>query len=624
MSQEQLEQRSADESQRALQESEAIANVSRILNQNLELEAIFAQVVHEVIGIIGPAYRAVIHLYDEKNQRLHAVAVSEKVNGEIETKGLIHLRVSPQNEFDFGQLEEDDIRFASMRAGQGVAGLVIDSGSPLMVSNTRVDDRFIHTGRLEKFQSIVVTPILSGERRLGTISVLGDEPDLFTKADLSLLEKLCLQVAVAIENARLLESERQQRSLAQAQAEIAALLNQTLSMDEILAGIINHTRRFFRVRAANIMLVKEGRLEVVRQQGYDPGDVPERGADFKITALPEDHHIRLVCETGRMIMAGDTREEEWQWAGLIGWIRSFACIPLKIGNRVIGLLNVESEIPDAFSEIELAQMETFANSAASAVNNAQLYQDLENALRTEKATRQQLILADKLTGMGRMVASVAHELNNPLQTIKNCLFLIEQSYEGQEDSDLLELALSEVQRLSMIVERLRDVYRPAQRDEFVSLQLAPLFDDLDKLLETHLRRNQVTLKLHPGGLEDTWIKGYPDQLKQVFLNLSLNAIEAMQPEGGILRVGTDFDQQQQQIGVTFTDSGPGVPEADLKVIFDPFYTTKTPGLGLGLSICYDIVHNHSGRIDVKNNSTAGATFTVWLPVADEDGSEVES
>ncbi len=606
---------------RALQESEAIANISRVLNQDLELDVIFGHVVREIIGIIKQAYRAVIHLYDEKNQRLHAVALSEKYGHDIETKTLIHVRVSPNNEFDFGGLEEDDLQFAHLRAGHGVAGLAIDSGESMIVDNAQGDKRFIQTGSLERLNSIVVTPILSGAQRLGTLSVLGDRPKLFTSADQRLLEKLCLQVAVAIENARLLESERQQRALAQAQAEISALLNQTLSMDEILAGIINHTRRFFGARAANIMLVKAGRLEVVRKIGYNPGDVPDRGVDFEVAALPEDHHIRLVYETGKTIMAGDTRQAEWQWAGLIGWIRSFACIPLKIGNRVIGLLNVESEKPYTFGDVEVAQLEIFANAAASAVNNAQLYQDLEQALITEKATRQQLIRADKLTGMGRMVASVAHELNNPLQTIKNCLFLIEQSRQGQEDSDLLELALSEVRRLSEIVQRLRDVYRPAVQEEFDLTRLAPLFRELELLLETHLRRNAVTLHLPPDNLETVWIKAYPDQLKQVFLNLSLNAIEAMQPEGGVLSVGTLIDKQENRVGVTFTDTGPGVPAADLKVIFDPFYTTKSTGLGLGLSICYDIVHNHGGMIEVENNPSEGATFTVWLPIADGDKPE---
>ena len=605
----------AEEQRRALQESEAIVNISQVLYQDLSLEAIFGLVVQEVIGIIHQAYRAVIHLYDEKNQRLHAVALAEKKNGEIETKTLLQLRVNPRNEFDFQLLEDEDLRFVSMRIGEGVAGRVIETGEGIMISDTRSDERFIPLESTSRMRSIVVAPILGSGQRLGTLSILGDAPNLFGKADQRLLEKLCLQVAAAIGNARLLESERRQTALAQAQAEISALLNQTLSMDEILAGILNHTRRFFGARAANVMLVREGRLEVVRKIGYDRGDVPERGQEIDITALPEGHHIRRAYEEGITILAGDTRTPEWQHAGLIGWIRSFACIPLKTGKRVFGMLNVESERVDAFSEQEKERLETFANSAASAVNNAQLYQELTQALRTEKETRQQLIQADKLTGMGRMVASVAHELNNPLQTIRNCLFLIEQSYVDKEDSDLLELALSEVERLTAIVNRLRDVYRPAQADQFVSISLPVLLQDLEPLLETHLRRNLVSLNLQIDDLEETNIMAYPDQLKQVFLNLSLNAIEAMQPDGGELTISTQIEAFGDQVGIAFSDTGSGIPAEDLKVIFDPFYTTKSTGLGLGLSICYDIAHNHGGVIDVSNNKDRGATFTVWLPIA---------
>ena len=149
-----------DRQQRALQESEAIVNISQVLYQDLTLEAIFGLVVTEVIKIIHQAYRAVIHLYDEKNQRLHAVALAEKKDGEIETKTLLQLRVNPRNEFDFRMLEEDDLHFASMRIGQGVAGRVIQTGEGIMVNDTFGDKRFIQSESISRFNSIVVAPIV--------------------------------------------------------------------------------------------------------------------------------------------------------------------------------------------------------------------------------------------------------------------------------------------------------------------------------------------------------------------------------------------------------------------------------------------------------------------------------
>jgi signal transduction histidine kinase len=582
---------------RALQESEAIAEISRVLYQNLELEAIFGQIVRAAIEIISQAYRAVIHLYDQENQRLYAVALSERVKDEIETKTLINLRVSPNNEFDFGSLDESDRRFVSMRSGQGVAGMVIESGEGIIITDTLADERFLSREEEAPLRSIIVVPILNGERRIGTLSVLGSAPDLFSPADQALLERLCLQVALAVENARLLESERQQRHLAQAQAEITSLLNQTLALDEILAGVINHTRRFFNIDAANIVLDLEGELQIVRHDGYREGDQLS-----DVLARPE---FKQAWHEGQTATSRGGQPE---------WVRSSIYIPLKIGRRVIGMLNVDCVREEVWGDMERENLEVFANSAAAAINNARLYRELKLALKTEQDTRQQLIRADKLTGMGRMVASVAHELNNPLQTIKNCLFLIEQSYQDQEDPDLLELALSEVERLTLIVNRLRDVYRPAVTGEFERIEIGAALEGLEPLLETHLERHTVSLHLEMNGLEKTAILAYPDQMKQVFLNLSLNAIESMQPEGGELNVSLQIDSHQEQIGVAFSDTGPGIPEADLKVIFDPFYTTKSTGLGLGLSICYDIVHNHHGHIHAANKPEGGAVFTIWLPV----------
>ena len=603
---------------RALQESEALANISRILNQNLDLDQIFRQIIQETIRIIANAYRAVIHLYDERNQRLHAVALGEVSEGTVETKSLIKIRVSPNNEFDFGVLNTSDVLSASMHAGTGVAGKVIEEGVPMIVQDTGQDQRYLQTGFETEPRSLVVAPILSGEQRLGTLSVLGGEPNLFSLSDKNLLERLCLQASIAIENARLLESERQQRELAETQAEISALLNQTLSMDEVLAGIINYTLRFFGAKAANIMLIKGSQLQTVRHVGYDEQEGLTLVQPLNIQDLPPEDLLRQAYETGSKITVMDsTKEVERKRKRSFEWLRSFVIIPLKVGSKVIGLLNVDSEVPDAFGKLELQQLDIFANSASIAVNNAQLYQVLEDTLQTEKSTRLQLIRADKLAGMGRMVASVAHELNNPLQTIKNCLFLIEQSF-VEEDADLLELALSEVERLSSIVNRLRDVYRPVDQTEFQQTALLPLVSDLEMLLETHLRRHSVQLEIHKNGIEGVLVRAIPDQLKQVFLNLSLNGIEAMQPNGGKLEINIQPDRNALRVGVLFSDTGPGIPAEDLKLIFDPFYTTKSTGMGLGLSICYDIVQNHNGLIEVKNNETSGVTFTVWLPIQLEE------
>ncbi|RME49908.1 MAG: hypothetical protein D6796_04100, partial [Caldilineae bacterium] len=120
--------------------------------------------------------------------------------------------------------------------------------------------------------------------------------------------------------------------------------------------------------------------------------------------------------------------------------------------------------------------------------------------------------------------------------------------------------------------------------------------------------------------ESFLVHGIADQLKQVFLNISLNAIEAMQPGGGTLSVGITSDAENEQLAVTFTDTGPGIASENLSKIFEPLFTTKRSGTGLGLSISYDIVRAHGGQITVESQPGDGTTFTVWLPRLQGDDS----
>jgi signal transduction histidine kinase len=142
-----------------------------------------------------------------------------------------------------------------------------------------------------------------------------------------------------------------------------------------------------------------------------------------------------------------------------------------------------------------------------------------------------------------------------------------------------------------------------------------LLADVEMLLETHLRRNKVKWINQSRKSEEYLVNGIPDQLKQVFLNISLNAIEAMQPDGGSITVSTKLAKEEEQIGIKFSDTGPGISPEVMKFIFDPFFTTKESGMGLGLSICYDITQNHNGYISIDNNEETGATFTIWLPLS---------
>ncbi len=235
-------------------------------------------------------------------------------------------------------------------------------------------------------------------------------------------------------------------------------------------------------------------------------------------------------------------------------------------------------------------------------------------LTDKKNYENQLIQAEKHAVIGRMVGSVTHEINNPLQTIKNCLYLIQQDIEpGSASKEPLDIAFSETQRLSNIVGQLRQLYRPQTTQTMQVYRLQDIISEAHSLISHHLGTSRVTYRSSPDNVACS-ITCIREQILEVLINIYTNAIEAMQPDGGILSIRTDYSADKSQVGVIIGDSGPGIPLEILPHIFEPFITSKESGLGLGLSICYGIIQKHGGRITVESQLGKGSSFTIWLPV----------
>ena len=245
---------------------------------------------------------------------------------------------------------------------------------------------------------------------------------------------------------------------------------------------------------------------------------------------------------------------------------------------------------------------------------------LEEAMEKERIMHNELVQAEKFTAMGRMLASITHELNNPLQTIKNCLYLIQGDIPSKsQTAEFLTMASSETERISNLVAQLREIYRPHQEAQFESISLMTILEEVHSLLNVQLKQDHVRWIQEFSINQDMSklsIMAAADQIKQVFINICVNAVEAMQPSGGALKVDLVLEEENPlEIGVKFHDSGPGISLGDQGKIFEPFFTTKSNGVGLGLAICYDIVKRHNGRIEISSKIGDGATFIVWLPLA---------
>jgi PAS domain S-box-containing protein len=237
-----------------------------------------------------------------------------------------------------------------------------------------------------------------------------------------------------------------------------------------------------------------------------------------------------------------------------------------------------------------------------------------------KRLEEQLIQSEKLAAMGQMLAGVAHELNNPLTAILGVTELLCER-EGLEDSTKRQLDLThrQARRAARIVQNLLEFSRPAAPQK-KPLDVTSLIERTLQLHEHSLRRNNVEVAFQPqSGLQA--VVGDANQLIQVFLNLVSNAEQAIREVRETGRIQIRVGRIAGHISVTFQDDGVGIPPEALPRLFDPFYTTKRPGggTGLGLSICMSIVREHGGSIDVESFPAGGSAFTVFLPVAPEQG-----
>jgi signal transduction histidine kinase len=286
--------------------------------------------------------------------------------------------------------------------------------------------------------------------------------------------------------------------------------------------------------------------------------------------------------------------------------------PLRSRDQILGVLDVLHRPPNTFDQDDYRFLTTVADQIAVVLDKALLYTELQEALEKEQSTRAQLVQTEKLAAMGRLVASVAHELNNPLQTIQNALYLVklEENLSSQAAEDL-QVAIDEGTRMGGLIARLRDTYRPVVSADYQSESADTLIEEVSKLLGTHLRHNNVSLSFTPNpDLPSTLV--IRDQIKQVILNLCINAIESM-PNGGELSIYSLYLPDNQEVHIGVSDTGPGITPEVQSRIFEPFFTTKEGGTGLGLAVSYEIAQNHGGTITVNNNPGPGSTFTLSLP-----------
>lgn len=502
---------------------------------------------------------------------------------------------------------EPDRTGAVLQRGEGLSGKVLESGRSMSVDNYSTWEERAAQFEDAGFAACVAVPIVWGDRLLGVLNVLDDPPRVFSDSDIAILERVVLLTGAAMEQTRLLEETRERWREAETLRQAGAAVAEVLSLDERLECILEQLGRVLPYDSASVQLLREGTLEIVGGRGFPDLDAVV-GLEFP---MPGDNPNTQVVEERRPILLDDAQTAHPPFRQPPhNHIRSWLGVPLIVHDRVIGLLAVDSTERGHFNQAHIRLVIPFADQVAVALENARLYSDLQQQMEELKSTQAQLVQSAKLAAVGEMAAGVAHELNNPLTSVLGYAEIaMSEMPPGDPHRKDLEQIISEALRAHEIVRNLLNFSR----------QTGPLRQstDLNQILHQTLAVIRYHLETSGLSIEEDYdaeigqIYLDPGQIKQVFLNLLTNAYQAM-PEGGALSIRTA--RVGEEAAVSITDTGAGILPENLERIFDPFFSTKSSGTGLGLSVSLGIVQRHGGRIEVESTPGQGSTFTVWLPL----------
>ena len=304
--------------------------------------------------------------------------------------------------------------------------------------------------------------------------------------------------------------------------------------------------------------------------------------------------------------------------------RSLLALPLNYRGQTQGVvlcLDMENSQPFGAREIDLGR--AVVGQAATALENAELHGDLASSLEKLKAAQEMLIQQARLSAMGELAAAVAHQVNNPLTTIvlDTELMMLQEPEDSERYQALLAISRSG-KRAASVMRRLLSAVSP-QTDETppAPIQIITTIEDTIALVKSHIERDGIRIVTKLPSQPVPPVVAVPGELEDVWLNLLLNAQDALAGfRGPVIRVSVEFDADEGIVQVMVADNGPGIPEEIQQHVFDAFFTTKPIGVGtgLGLHICQQFVQRAGGQITVQSTPGKGACFTVELPVQKGD------
>ena len=498
-----------------------------------------------------------------------------------------------------------------LKVGEGITGWVARTGLPACVGDVQRDKRYVevHPG----VRSELAVPLRVMGQVRGVINVDATTEGAFTPSDVELLTELAAIAAPAIANTWFFEQSRLKARLFESLVHVGQIINNTLSVDDALQCITREARALLKAKMCSLTMLDESRewLDLRANSGAGAAYV------LKPRLSVSDSFLGIVIRRQKPMQLENVQSSaRYQNASLARreGLASLLSVPLMYAGRPTGTLNLYTGEPHTFSDEEVRVLSAYAELSALALEKARLY---DRIVSVEEELRE----SERLSALGLLAAEIAHEIRNPLTVMKMLHHSLALDFpEGDPRRTDVRIMGEKMDHLNRIVDQVLDFARSTE-PQIVDVDINQLLDDLGLLTRHKLRAQDIQLvrQLQP---DLSRVAGDPTQLEQAFLNLTLNAVEAM-PKGGRLSVrsrsfrsrGTGPGSRPSHVVVRFRDTGVGMSEERRRRAFSSMLsTTKAKGTGLGLAIVARVVEQHHGSVRVWSTPGKGTTFLVVIPV----------
>ena len=494
-----------------------------------------------------------------------------------------------------------------LRVGEGITGWVAQQGRSTIVQDVHNDERYVQVHKHTK--SELAVPLEINGALSGVVNVDSEELNAFNENDLALLTELTSQAALVIHNAFLYEKSKIRANLFESLITVGQTINSTLDLDEALNAITREASSLMNARTCALQLLDEtnNRLNLVASFGAGkaylnkPDVIISESFLGSVVRLKKPLQIENVQISNAYQQQNIARNE-----GLVALLS----IPLVFGSNAIGTLNIYKGKSYVFSNEEINIAMALAEFSALAIEKARL---LERIVESEELLRQN----EKLSALGLLAGEVAHEIRNPLTVLKMLYHSLELKFpENDPRTEDVRIMGEKMDHLNNIVEQILTFARNAE-PQFKPSDINKIINDLRILVRRKFAQQNVQLNVQ---LEENLPEAKADdqQLSQVFLNLTLNALEAM-PNGGILKIKSSSSElsktnnKPKNIRIEFSDTGSGMnPELRKQAFTSLLSSSKPGGTGIGLAIVNRIIESHGGEIKIEPN-VKGTTFNVFIP-----------